>query len=54
LTDDEGNLLTAPAPLDGKGAKLAKGKDPVFLQFEIYKSTNFEQLPFNIRNLNKP
>lgn len=46
ITDDDGKALSEPTPLDGSGAVLAEGDDPVFLEFRDY-----DLLPFNILGL---
>jgi len=44
LKDKDGNPLSQPVLLDGEGAKLVEGNDPVFLEFETYKLRPFAAL----------
>lgn len=46
IKDSEGNPLMMPAKLDGSGAALAEGADPVYLDFTLY-----ETMPFSALNL---
>ena len=45
ITDDNGQPITQPVLLDGKGARLADNADPVYNQYEIMR-------PFPYANLN--
>lgn len=44
ITDSKGQPVTSPVLLDGSGAPLASGADPVFLQFSIYNEAAFSGL----------
>ena len=44
ILDKNGQPLTAPALLDGKGKKLKEGEKPVFLSFFLYDIKPFAQL----------
>lgn len=41
MKDDEGNEITEPLPLDAQGARLPKGQEPVYLEFDGYPETTF-------------
>lgn len=47
ILDDKGQPVSSPVLLDGNGGKLASGDDPVFMEFEIYKTATFADLNFD-------
>jgi hypothetical protein len=44
ITDANGDPITDPVPLDGKGQVLAPGKEPVALTFKTHKTMRFADL----------
>jgi hypothetical protein len=44
IVDDKGEDVTSPALLNGKGAKLATGGNPVTLTFNVYQEADFSSL----------
>jgi hypothetical protein len=44
ILNDTGSQVTRPALLDGFGYELAKGEDPVFLEFNFYEEIDFTDL----------
>ena len=44
---DKGEPIEESVPLDGTGEQLDDGDDPVFLEFNIYESVDFDGLPIS-------
>jgi len=44
IKDEDGNPLSYPVKLDGKGLRLAEGAEAVFRYFDLYKYKRFEGL----------
>ena len=51
MKDDDGNPLTEPRKLDGEGHKLKSDEDPVYNEYNIYRSTDFSVLDIEYANL---
>jgi hypothetical protein len=48
IKDVEGLAVTSPVLLDGDGEKLATGLPPVFLEYDIVKFRDFDELDINL------
>ncbi|WP_165068259.1 hypothetical protein [Paludisphaera rhizosphaerae] len=46
ILDKTGAPVSSPVPLDGSGAKLAVGADPVYKSFDVYPEADFSVLDF--------
>lgn len=46
ITDKTGAPVSSPVPLDGAGARLPVGDDPVYLDFDVYPAADFSALSF--------
>ena len=44
IRDPSGQIVSSPALLDNTGAKLAVGGTPIFLDFQVFNSADFNQL----------